>query len=262
VAYARASDSRWRLGHALILLSQVINRQGEAQRAVALIEEARVLFREQGDHWGLAYVAASLASLQEHQPNVARVAAQSSVQLYWELGDHRSLAAALEYLSGRDEAGEPQAHVRLLAAAHALRRSLGAPLPLGERDDVERQLSAARGALGQARFAAAWAEGAAMSLEQVVASALSAERSTARMTPAAVSPRGLGRSEALTRREREVAKLVARRYTDRQIADALTITEGTAGLHVHHILEKLGLRSRVQVGDWALAQGLIDARPD
>ncbi len=48
-------------------------------------------------------------------------------------------------------------------------------------------------------------------------------------------------------------------YTDRRIADGLTITEGTAGVHVHRILEKLGLRSRVQVVDWALAHGLIDS---
>jgi hypothetical protein len=46
--------------------------------------------------------------------------------------------------------------------------------------------------------------------------------------------------------------------TDRQIAAALTITEGTAGLHVHHILPKLGLRSRVQIGDWVQTHGLSD----
>jgi DNA-binding NarL/FixJ family response regulator len=56
--------------------------------------------------------------------------------------------------------------------------------------------------------------------------------------------------------------LLARGYTDRQIADELTITEGTAGIHVHHILEKLGFRSRVQVAGWALAQGLIQTRPE
>jgi DNA-binding NarL/FixJ family response regulator len=55
-----------------------------------------------------------------------------------------------------------------------------------------------------------------------------------------------------------VARLLAREFSDRQIAAALTITEGTAGLHVHHILAKLGFRSRAQVADWAVAQGLIE----
>jgi DNA-binding NarL/FixJ family response regulator len=61
----------------------------------------------------------------------------------------------------------------------------------------------------------------------------------------------------LTSREREVALLLVRGATDKEIAQALTITEGTAGLHVHHVLAKLGLRSRAQVADRAVAAGLV-----
>ena len=70
------------------------------------------------------------------------------------------------------------------------------------------------------------------------------------------SGRGRGRGEALTPREREVALLLVSGATDKQIAAALTITEGTAGLHVHRVLTKLGLRSRVQVADRAFDVGL------
>ncbi len=101
-----------------------------------------------------------------------------------------------------------------------------------------------------------------MSLEQVVSGALTESQANAKPLAPASPARKPGPSDALTRRELEVARLVAQGYTDRQIADELTITEGTAGVHVHHILEKLGFRSRYQVVDWALAQGLIDARPD
>jgi DNA-binding NarL/FixJ family response regulator len=59
---------------------------------------------------------------------------------------------------------------------------------------------------------------------------------------------------SLTRRERDVAELLARGHTDRQIADALYISAGTVGVHVHHILGKLGLHSRVQVADWLAGQ--------
>ena len=55
----------------------------------------------------------------------------------------------------------------------------------------------------------------------------------------------------LTAREREVAALLARECTDRQIAQALSIGVGTVGVHVHHLLRKLDLRSRWQVADWA-----------
>ena len=61
--------------------------------------------------------------------------------------------------------------------------------------------------------------------------------------------------ESLTPREHELARLLAQGYTDRQIAAALTIAVSTAGVHVHHVLAKLGLRSRWQVGDGPVAHG-------
>jgi DNA-binding NarL/FixJ family response regulator len=54
----------------------------------------------------------------------------------------------------------------------------------------------------------------------------------------------------LTAREREIAALVARGLTNRQIADALHISTRTASTHVQHILSKLGLRSRAEVAVW------------
>ncbi len=45
--------------------------------------------------------------------------------------------------------------------------------------------------------------------------------------------------------------------TNRQIAEALVITEGTAANHVVHILGKLGFSSRAQVAVWAAEHGLL-----
>jgi DNA-binding NarL/FixJ family response regulator len=59
----------------------------------------------------------------------------------------------------------------------------------------------------------------------------------------------------LTAREREVALLLARGLTNREIARELVITEKTAGVHVEHILRKLGLRSRTQVATWVVERG-------
>jgi DNA-binding CsgD family transcriptional regulator len=59
---------------------------------------------------------------------------------------------------------------------------------------------------------------------------------------------GLG---GLTRREREIAELIGRGLTNRQIADVLYIAERTAENHVQHILTKLGLHNRSQIAAWA-----------
>ena len=55
--------------------------------------------------------------------------------------------------------------------------------------------------------------------------------------------------------------LVARGLTSRQITERPVITERTAASHVEHILQKLDLTSRVQVGVWAAAQDLGSPAP-
>src|SRR5262245_5807159 len=62
--------------------------------------------------------------------------------------------------------------------------------------------------------------------------------------PRSASPERL---QVLTPREREVACLLARGYTNQQIANELVLTRGTVANHVAHILEKLGVGNRTQV---------------
>jgi DNA-binding NarL/FixJ family response regulator len=61
----------------------------------------------------------------------------------------------------------------------------------------------------------------------------------------------------LTPREMEVAVLLGRFATNREIADRLVISERTAKRHVENILLKLGLRSRVQVAAWASPRDVL-----
>jgi WD40 repeat protein/DNA-binding CsgD family transcriptional regulator/transcriptional regulator with XRE-family HTH domain len=72
------------------------------------------------------------------------------------------------------------------------------------------------------------------------------------------APASVGR---LTPREQEVATLVARGLTNRQIAERLVIVEGTADRHVSNILSKLTFRSRAQLAAWAVEQGLLSGTP-
>ncbi|HLG65701.1 MAG TPA: response regulator transcription factor [Ktedonosporobacter sp.] len=64
----------------------------------------------------------------------------------------------------------------------------------------------------------------------------------------------------LTEREREVLALVARGYTNRQIADTLYMSEKTARNHVSHILEKLGLSRRSEAAAFAVEHKLVPRR--
>jgi non-specific serine/threonine protein kinase len=66
---------------------------------------------------------------------------------------------------------------------------------------------------------------------------------------------------SLSPRELEVAALVARGMTNRQIAAELVITEGTAANHVKHILARLTLDSRVQIAAWATERGMLHSFP-
>lgn len=65
----------------------------------------------------------------------------------------------------------------------------------------------------------------------------------------------------LTEREREVLALVARGYTNKQIAETLYVSEKTARNHVSHILEKLGLARRSEAAVFAVEHRLVPPKP-
>jgi DNA-binding CsgD family transcriptional regulator len=104
---------------------------------------------------------------------------------------------------------------------------------------------------------------------QIIGPAASERIGAARARRAAAAPAApaTGRSDnepapateasRLSAREQQVAVLVARGLTNKQIAAELVVAESTAARHVEHILAKLGLRARVQIGAWAVARGLL-----
>ena len=65
--------------------------------------------------------------------------------------------------------------------------------------------------------------------------------------------------EPLTPRETEVIKLVAEGYTNRRIAQTLVISEKTVDRHRANILQKLGMRDRVELTRYAIRNGLVEA---
>ena len=98
-----------------------------------------------------------------------------------------------------------------------------------------------------------------MSQEDAIEYALGEEEPIAAATPKKPT---LGEPpDTLTEREREVAFLVARGLTNRQISSELSISERTVHNHVRKILKKLQLRSRAQVAAWATERRLRETEP-
>jgi DNA-binding NarL/FixJ family response regulator len=64
--------------------------------------------------------------------------------------------------------------------------------------------------------------------------------------------------DPLTPREQQIVKLIAESHTNRQIAELLTISEKTVETHRANILEKLGMRDRVELTRYAIRRGFVE----
>jgi DNA-binding CsgD family transcriptional regulator len=167
------------------------------------------------------------------------------------IGDPVFTLFAIEDLADAEiRAGRPTRAARWLGATEVLRDRLGAPRALPNVQDWQRMIEAIRSQLGGNGLERALAAGRGLSLEQVLAEAVPSP------TPRLAQPRHEPINDAgglLTRREQEVARLLVQGLSDREIGVRLSITVGTASLHVHRILAKLKIRSR-----WQIAAGLAE----
>jgi non-specific serine/threonine protein kinase len=253
------------LGWTLSVLGAIAAKEGRYDEAGRLFGEALDVSRPMG-YWAVTVAAlAQLGALARARGDLAaaRERGRACITAAQEIGDLGLVAAALAFFGDLElQAGRDERGVRLLGAESAWRAVPGAgparrfvsfwswPAPKAD---------AARARMGAPAFAAAWAAGQRLTLEQAVAEALAAAPEDDALVgppgpPGPPSPR-VPRA-GLSPREQEVAALVARGRTNRQIATALVITERTAANHVEHILQKLGLTSRVQIGVWAAGHGL------
>jgi DNA-binding CsgD family transcriptional regulator len=138
-------------------------------------------------------------------------------------------------------AGDTHRHreaARFFGAADAIRQRMGVVRLKVWDAGYESSVAALRNAMGQADFESAWAEGAAMSIEEAIAYAQRGRGERKRPS------RGWA---SLTPTERDVVRLVSEGLANNDIATRLFVSPRTLQTHLTHVYTKLGLSSRVQL---------------
>jgi DNA-binding CsgD family transcriptional regulator len=255
----RELDDRPRVVEALAQLAVVRQRAGERGAALALAREGAVLARELDSSWALARALHALGEIALGQGNYARARKHFSESLAaaQASGATSEVVGALEGLAAVAAArGQPERALRAAGGAAHLRQMLRVPLHPRQRELLDSRLAPTRVALDEAGWAAAWAQGQALSLEHLLADVLQPE------TPEPAPSLGDDTPEELlwlTRRERQVTLLVAQGLHNHEIGERLCIASHTVEVHMTNILGKLGMASRAQLAVWAVEHGLLRA---
>jgi len=161
--------------HALLDLGYAGRLQGDNARAAASYAESLAVFQNLGHMWGIAAVQLALGYLAQAQGDAPRAAAcfAESLVRYRELGHQEGIAVCLAGSAGvAGSLGQPVRAARLFGAAEGLRARIGALGQPIERAAYDASLASVRGQLNQETFAAAWAEGRMLTIEQSIAEAL------------------------------------------------------------------------------------------
>jgi non-specific serine/threonine protein kinase len=241
-------------GRVLINLAVVARSQRDHALATARLEEALRLERAAGHTDSIILALGDLGDLARDQGDHARALERYREALGLGRGNPgtRVVTEIVEAVGMVEAAiGQGERGARLMSAAAAQRERLRLRYRVRETlAALEQAMAIARAALGESRFAAAWAAGRNLTPELAVAEALDPSE-----TPAS------GTGASLTPREAEILRLLASGMTDPTIAEALFISVRTVENHVAHILAKLGVRTRTAAVSAAIAAGHISSAP-
>jgi non-specific serine/threonine protein kinase len=249
----READDLIGAAQALMAMGYMHLFSGQAQAASDRFDECASVCQSSGNVWYHTYAQWGLATakwlLADHGGTAPLAsAALSSMR---DLDDPIGVALCLDTLAWV-AAGQrkPLRALTLLGAVEAAWSAIQIGLPNTLRAQHFAALEAARTAMSESDYRAATAKGAAMSKAEAIAYALGESRS-------ATLPSAIRHSEnrpQLTRREQDVAALVAQGMSNNQIAAALVVSTRTVGTHVQHVMDKLGCNTRVQIAAWSAAR--------
>ncbi len=178
LALARECEQKWLIAHALSMLAIVARYQGHHAKSWALSEESVILSREVGGKRAIAHATRLAGDVARSQADLSRAVRlyNESLALYPQAADKWIAEECLEGLGAVAAVLEDYRRaIHLFATAEAVRDTLGLTLPSLDQDIHDRHVIAARTAMGDAAFTAAWAEGRAMTLEQAIEYALADE---------------------------------------------------------------------------------------
>jgi predicted ATPase/DNA-binding CsgD family transcriptional regulator len=244
VSAARTAGDRPLESSALFVLALCRGFAGDLEGAGRTLQECVDLTEPAGEVHVRSYALAALGvlALLRGETDAAADLERQALAMKADLGDRLSTAFALEVLAWVAAAERRrELAATLLGAADALWRHVGVD-PAGVpylAETRRRREEHARIDRGDATFRAAFRRGADLTDEQVLALALG-------QAPVEEPPEPV----PLTRRELEVADLVGRGLSNKEVAEQLRISQRTVESHVDHILRKLGFGSRTQVVAW------------
>jgi DNA-binding CsgD family transcriptional regulator/tetratricopeptide (TPR) repeat protein len=249
----REQGSKYNLAACLSDLAMVVYSQGDLRQAAQLTEEGITLFRELGARREVAPSLCNLGWIALLQDDLGRASElyRESLSLSWDAGLNPVVQKVLEAIACVAGAkGEAERTAQLWGAAQALHQTKGIPRAIDFLDVADGRISAVRSGMGEEAWEEAWRRGREMTLDEAVSYALEEEETNPLTTPA---PEELSAGQALvvlTRREEEVASLVAQGISNRQIAQELSISDRTVENHITKILKKQGFTSRTHIATW------------
>ena len=253
--------NRRTLAYLLLLEGMIALSRGDLERSVALHERSLEFFRELRDAAGIMNTVGQLGGILlvrgDYEGAVPPL--RECLRLLWKSDWKVSIQFSLYGLACVAASREqPVRAARLWGAVEGMEEAYGvhiSPIALAQME-YEGRLAVARSQLDEEVWSAAWAQGKAMALEHAVEYALSEERED-HEPPALVTvpetqphPAVDEPAERFTPREQEIALLVARGLTNRQIAQELSISERTVENHIASILRKQGFSSRARIATW------------
>lgn len=180
LALAREQQDFWLVGALLFWLGHLMRDQGDYERAKELYEECLALIRPLGDARSLVYTLLNLGhvALTQGESNRAGSLLREALGRAYEVGDRYGIGWCLEEMALRANVeGQTERVANLLGAAQSVWDEIGSvpdPAP-GSRARHDRAFATAKAALGESRFAQAWAAGCALELAGIVEYALRQE---------------------------------------------------------------------------------------
>jgi predicted ATPase/DNA-binding CsgD family transcriptional regulator len=239
-----------------MLLVIITAGAGDEQRATVAFEQARLLAEPASEAFHRSNIiwAFGLLAFQQGKFDQAAQLNRDSLPLRQVTGDVLGIGWSVESLAWIAAAvGRHQHAATLLGVSDRIWETTGFRLEshqelLQFHDECERR---AREALGDEQLQSTFEHGRSLGFDEAMRYALDDNLEIDRAT----APRPRSRPTApadpgLTRREWEVAELIATGRSNKDIAEALVISPRTAESHTEHILTKLGFTSRSQVAAW------------